>query len=408
VTISSAATTATPQSAAVPSGAPGRNDGSFAAIGFAQALLVAEAGDSMSSLPLPLPAATLIATGSHRGAKNAKQPKEENKLPTTAAVTVPLPTVPTPPLRIQPSSGVTGNHDQLAQEDSTTPAQASLAPTEGSAETGRSAASRAASANALREASNSPAPEQPPLAPAGDLAIAVRVQPASPASEALPVSLRPLQPETAAAAHLSSKKPTESDAAAPATVQPIAGGTGAALNSYGHAPTNPEVSAAPATPSPTPPKPVEAAWAPQSQPKAAAAPLKDISFQVAQSGTQKVEVRVVQQSGELRVAVRTGDSDLAHGLQQGLSDLVGRLQENGFRTEAWRPGGYTVQAAPASESRNSQSSSQDRDSQSYSGSHQQEGERRQSQSNRPGWVEEMENSTTGSEQSQGVNYGIGS
>ena len=432
----------------------------------------------MSSLPLPLPAATQIATGSHRGAKNAKQPKEENKLPTTAAVAVPLPTVPTPPLRMQAFPGVTGNHDQLAQEDSTTPAQASLAPTEGSAETGRSAASRAAganslreasnppapdqpplapagylafafpgvtgnhdqlaqedsttpaqaslapgdgsaetgrsaasraaSANALREASNSPAPEQPPLAPAGDLAIAARVQPASPASEALPVSLRPLQPETAAAAHLSSKKPTESDAAAPATVQPIAGGTGAALNSYGHAPTNPEVSAAPATPSPTPPKPVEAAWAPQSQPKAAAAPLKDISFQVAQSGTQKVEVRVVQQSGELRVAVRTGDSDLAHGLQQGLSDLVGRLQENGFRTEAWRPGGYTVQAAPASESRNSQSSSQDRDSQSYSGSHQQEGERRQSQSNRPGWVEEMENSTTGSEQSQGVNYGIGS
>ena len=362
----------------------------------------------MSSLPLPLPAGMQIATGSHRGAKNAKQPKEENKLPTTAAVTVPLPAVPAPPLRMQAFPGVTGNHDQLAQEDSTTPAQASLAPGDGSAETGRLAASRAASANALREASNSPAPEQQPLAPAGDLAIAARVQPASPASEALPVSLRPLQPETAAAAHLSSKKPTESDAAAPATVQPIAGGTGAALNSYGHAPTNPEVSAAPATPSPTPPKPVEAAWAPQSQPKAAAAPLKDISFQVAQSGTQKVEVRVVQQSGELRIAVRTPDSDLAHGLQQGLSDLVGRLQENGFRTEAWRPGGYTVQAAPASESRSSQSSSQNRDSQSYSGSHQQEGERRQNQSNRPGWIEEMENSTTGSEQSQGVNYGIGS
>lgn len=377
-------------------------------MGFAQALLVAEAGDSTSSIPLPLPAATQIATGSHRGAKNVKQPKEDNKLPTTAAVAVPLPTVPTPPLRMQAFPGVTGNHDQLAQEDSTTPAQASLAPTEGSAETGRSAASRAASANALREASNSPAPEQPPLAPAGDLAIAARVQPASPASEALPVSLRPLQPETAAAAHLSSKKPTESDAAAPATVQPIAGGTGAALNSYGHAPTNPEVSAAPATPSPTPPKPVEAAWAPQSQPKPAAAPLKDISFQVAQSGTQKVEVRVVQQSGELRIAVRTPDSDLAHGLQQGLSDLVGRLQENGFRTEAWRPGGYTVQAAPAAESRSSQSSSQNRDSQSYSGSHQQEGERRQNQSNRPGWVEEMENSITGSEQSQGANYGIGS
>src|ERR1039457_3846702 len=121
----------------------------------------------MSSLPLPLPAATQIATGSHRGAKNAKQPKEENKLPTMAAATVPLPTVPTPPLRIQPSSGLTGHHDQSAQEASTPPAQASLAPTEGSAETGRSAASRAPGANSLREASNPPAPDQPPLAPAG-------------------------------------------------------------------------------------------------------------------------------------------------------------------------------------------------------------------------------------------------
>src|ERR1039457_6295586 len=108
----------------------------------------------MSSLPLPLPAATQIATGSHRGAKNAKQPKEENKPPTPAEATVPLPTVPTPPLRTQPSPGVGGNHDQLAQGDRTSPAQASLAPAEGPAEPGRSAASRAAGANSLREASN--------------------------------------------------------------------------------------------------------------------------------------------------------------------------------------------------------------------------------------------------------------
>ena len=87
---------------------------------------------------------------------------------------------------------------------------------------------------------------------------------------------------------------------------------------------------------------------PKSQPKPATVPLKDISLQVAQPGAQKVEVRVVQQSGELRVAVRTGDSDLAHGLQQGLSDLVGRLQENGFRAEAWRPGGPPCSPLPFS------------------------------------------------------------
>jgi hypothetical protein len=154
---------------------------------------------------------------------------------------------------------------------------------------------------------------------------------------------------------------------------------------------------------------VEAKWAPEVQPKSAAVPLKDISLQVAQPGAQKVEVRVVQQSGELRVAVRTGDSDLAHGLQQGLSDLVGRLQEDGFRAEAWRPGS-TVASTPVLESRTNSGASQNGDGQSYSGgSHQRgEGERRQGQFQRPGWVEELENSTGGGEQSQGASYGIGS
>jgi hypothetical protein len=118
---------------------------------------------------------------------------------------------------------------------------------------------------------------------------------------------------------------------------------------------------------------------------------------------------VVQQSGELRVAVRTGDSDLAHGLQQGLSDLVGRLQENGFRAEAWRPAS-AMSASSVVESRTSSGASQNGDAPSYSGgSQQREGERRQgqSQSQRPAWVEELENSSGNGEQSQGASYGIG-
>jgi hypothetical protein len=122
-----------------------------------------------------------------------------------------------------------------------------------------------------------------------------------------------------------------------------------------------------------------------------------------------VEVRVVQQSGELRVAVRTGDSDLAHGLQQGLSDLVGRLQEPGFRAEAWHPGGSAVQSTPVVESRTNSSGSRNGDSQGNSGgSRQQEGERRESQPRRPGWVEELDHGIASGEQSQGASYGIGS
>jgi len=147
----------------------------------------------------------------------------------------------------------------------------------------------------------------------------------------------------------------------------------------------------------------------ETPPKPAAVPLKDISLQVAQSGNQGVEVRLTQQSGELRVAVRTADSELAHGLQQGLSDLVGRLQENGSRAEAWRPGGPVVQPGPVFESRSSPGGSQKDDSQSHSGgSPQQQDGRRQSHSQRPAWVEELESSITGGEQSQGATYGIGS
>jgi hypothetical protein len=148
---------------------------------------------------------------------------------------------------------------------------------------------------------------------------------------------------------------------------------------------------------------------PQPQPKPAAGSMNDISLQVTQPGAQKVEIRVVQQSGELRVAVHTGDSDLAHGLQQGLSDLVGRLQETGFRAEAWHPAGTPLQSTPAVEPRTSIGGSQSGDSQGHSGgSRQQEGERRQNQSQRPGWVEELDNRIAYGEQSQGASYGIGS
>ena len=146
----------------------------------------------------------------------------------------------------------------------------------------------------------------------------------------------------------------------------------------------------------------------ESQSKTASAPLKDISIQVSQPGTQKVEVRVVQQSGELRVAVRTGDSDLAHGLQQNLSDLVGRLQETGFRAEGWRPGGSTVDSPAASEARAASDASRSGNQQSSSGNSQgQEGERQQSRSQRPAWLEELEASINGNEWSQGAPYGIG-
>ena len=137
-------------------------------------------------------------------------------------------------------------------------------------------------------------------------------------------------------------------------------------------------------------------------------PLNNIVLQVGQSAGEKVQVRLVQQSGELRLAVRTDDSELAHGLQQGLSDLVGKLQDGGYRTEAWKPVQSPVAAAATAETQNSSNQSHQGDSQSQPGSQQQDGgQRQQNQSNRPRWVEELESSLTSAAPALGESHGLG-
>jgi hypothetical protein len=408
--------------------APGKSDGDTPDTGFAQALFAAGFTDVVSSPTPPLTGNASVSTSFYRNAKNAKQQlsKEPSKDAHKNAVTVPvmnsLQTTLAPPLRIQAFSRETENHEQSGNAQSsvtaeTSPPTVNTAPV-AHAESGKAEPARAANADAVRETPAPAAPQNPPPTPSGDLAFAARVQPVAAASAEPSPAPRPMQhdvitPEQA-------KKAAEKNAAEATAVQPVAAGADASLSSSGQhgqlgqytnaqtAPSSPaaasSVAAAPAPPL----KPVEMK-VPETQAKAVAGPLKDISVQVSQPGDQKVEVRVVQQSGELRVAVRTGDSDLAHGMQQGLSDLVGRLQDNGFRAEAWRPGGTTAQSGAVLETRSSPSGSQNGDSQSSSGnSHQQQGERRQNQSQRPGWVDELESSIAGGQQFQGVTYGIGS
>lgn len=137
---------------------------------------------------------------------------------------------------------------------------------------------------------------------------------------------------------------------------------------------------------------------PPQQAAKPAGQLKDISLQVTQPSNEKVDIRLVQQQGELRVAVHTGDFDLAHGLRQGLPELVGKLQSNGFQTETWRPGAAAaVATSSATETGNESNSSRNGDPQSQSGGQpqDQQGQQNHKQSNRPRWVEEMQSSLRG-------------
>jgi hypothetical protein len=139
------------------------------------------------------------------------------------------------------------------------------------------------------------------------------------------------------------------------------------------------------------------------------APLKDISLQVTQAGNERVDVRVVQQGNEVRVSVHSTDASLSSGLRQGLSELQGRLEENGYRAEMWRPAAAVTPLAATPGGHSAPDQSRGGDAQSHSGGSQQDGGRRnQNQSNQPRWVEELKSSLAGGEKSTGGSHGFSS
>jgi hypothetical protein len=58
-----------------------------------------------------------------------------------------------------------------------------------------------------------------------------------------------------------------------------------------------------------------------------------------------IQVRVTDRAGEVRVAVHTGDGELAHSLRGQLGELVTRLEQTGYRTQTWQPA--EISAGPA-------------------------------------------------------------
>jgi hypothetical protein len=64
---------------------------------------------------------------------------------------------------------------------------------------------------------------------------------------------------------------------------------------------------------------------------------RDISLQLKSANNERVEVRLADRLGEVRVTVRTADPQLKSGLQDNLSELAQRLDSSGFHAELWRP-----------------------------------------------------------------------
>lgn len=132
---------------------------------------------------------------------------------------------------------------------------------------------------------------------------------------------------------------------------------------------------------------------PESQTASAvpAQPIREISLRLA-GDSANVEVQVAQRAGKVQVAVRTTDQDLAKSLQTNLGELVGRLEDKGFRTEAWTPVAAQHETAAVRESSTSADShGQPNDSGSWGGQQdRRQGQQESNQRQQGRWQTQLE------------------
>jgi hypothetical protein len=75
----------------------------------------------------------------------------------------------------------------------------------------------------------------------------------------------------------------------------------------------------------------------ETKPEAAkATSVRDMKFEVT-GGERRVEVRLSERAGEVKMTVRTADAPLASTLRENLPALSARLAESGFKSQAWHP-----------------------------------------------------------------------
>jgi hypothetical protein len=238
-----------------------------------------------------------------------------------------------------------------------------------------------------------------PIGSANEFAFAARVQPAAEADQASPESpdrsLAELPAVAAAGIRRAAVGAEKPDAAATAEISGAVGNV--PVSSIITAFQQPDsIASSPKSEltNSSMEQPADLPGSQHGQAPSSAGPLKDVSLSIVHPQGQKVDVRVVEQAGEVRVAVRAGDSDVVQGLRQNLSELTNRLAENGFHAETWRPASSEV-SATASENKSSSGNSGGGDSQNQPGGSQQgRGQQNQNQFNRPRWVQEFETSLT--------------
>jgi hypothetical protein len=118
------------------------------------------------------------------------------------------------------------------------------------------------------------------------------------------------------------------------------------------------------------------------------AAVRNVRLQLAGDNNQRVDIRLVDVGGEMRVSVRAGDTKLAQTLQEHIPDLSSRLNQQSVRAEIWSP--RTENTSQNGGANAGGQSSRGGDSQGQGGQQQRQGNGRQQQ-NQPDWVDELEN-----------------
>ena len=148
-----------------------------------------------------------------------------------------------------------------------------------------------------------------------------------------------------------------------------------------------------------PSRPAAGAAALSDPSPAARPPVREILLRVPADDGATIDVRLLDRSGRLHVAVRTPAADLATALRHDVSQLVTRIDGQGYRTESFVPNTPPQAAGGSRDGHHGGSSASGHEQpggDSSGGSH---GHQDQPRQDRPNWVEELE----GHEHSRGVN-----
>ncbi len=142
---------------------------------------------------------------------------------------------------------------------------------------------------------------------------------------------------------------------------------------------------------------------PEINPTLQPQPARQISLKLTGPDSTKVDLLLTERAGKMQIAVRTGDHALAKSMQTDLTELVGRLEDKGFKAEAWIPtSGRHVEAgaAPQASSENSRQNHQEHSG--GFGQQQRQGQNHSNQRQQARWKAQLEETSSELKRTQNI------